>query len=197
MSTTTAAPCPAPCVGCRDNFVLPELHQHGPMTVFDGPAIRGQIERRRACDLVPDSEKPCLKEHLSLDGKALVAIESGAIAAPSGLPTVEQIKRLACAMVADWLRSGIEAAIRDDWIEELDNHVNTAELALAAVERLGASLSDGADNFEREWLMLGGAVRLVVSTWPGKESSALRFLKGAEQYVGVMWDAVEFAGLSR
>ena len=54
------ATCPPACSGCRDNFVLPELHQHGPLTVFDGPAVRGQIERRRACMLVPDSEKPCL-----------------------------------------------------------------------------------------------------------------------------------------
>ena len=114
----TNATCPPACSGCRDNFVLPELHQHGPLTVFDGPAVRGQIERRRACMLVPDSEKPCLKEPTALDDKALVAIKSGANEAPLGLPTVEQVQRLACAMVADWLRKGIDADCRDGWPDE-------------------------------------------------------------------------------
>lgn len=191
----TNATCPPACSGCRDNFVLPELHQHGPLTVFDGPAVRGQIERRRACMLVPDSEKPCLKEPPALDDKALEAIKSGANEAPLGLPTVEQVQRLACAMVADWLRKGIDADYRDGWPDELGDHVNTAELALAAVERLGASLPGGADGFESEWLMLGGALRLVVSTWPDKGSAAWGLFGAAEQAARVLGEALEFVEL--
>ena len=193
----TNATCPPACSGCRDNFVLPELHQPGPLTVFDSPAIRGQIERRRACMLVPDSEKPCLKEPLAIDGKALVAIKSGANEAPLGLPTVEQVQRLACAMVADWLRAGIDSACRDGWPDELGDHVNTAELALAAVERLGASLPGGADGFESEWLMLGGALRLIAATWPDKGGAAWGLFEAAEQHVRVLGEALEFVGLPR
>ena len=193
----TAASCPAPCIGCRDNFPLAELHQPGPMAFFDGQAIRGQIERRRACMLVPDSEKACLKEPTALDDKALVAIESGANEVHPGLPTMEQVQRLACAMVADWLRAGIDSACRDGWPDELGDHVNTAELALAAVERLGASLPGGADGFESEWLMLGGALRLIAATWPDKGGAAWGLFNAAEQHVRVLGEALEFVGLPR
>ncbi len=52
---------PPVCTGCRDNFPMPAMHQHGPFDVFDGPVIRVQVERRRACAAVPDADKPCLK----------------------------------------------------------------------------------------------------------------------------------------
>jgi len=62
-----AEPCPKSpqaCNGCRDNFYLHELHYPDALhalDVFDGPAVRGQIDRRRACTACPDAAKPCLQ----------------------------------------------------------------------------------------------------------------------------------------
>ena len=53
---SVAAKSPAsPCTNCRDNFPLPEAAD-----VFDSMVIAGYVERRTACDLCPESAKPCL-----------------------------------------------------------------------------------------------------------------------------------------
>ncbi len=114
-----------------------------------------------------------------------------------GLPTVEQVQRLACAMVADWLRKGIDADCRDGWPDEREGHVCAAEMALGVVERLGALPPEGADGFRSEWLVLGGALRLITATWPDKGSAAWGLFEAAEQSVRVMGEALEFLGLPR
>ena len=43
-------------------------------------------------------------------------------------------------------------------------------------------------------LVVGGAVRLVVSTWPGKGDAAWGLFEAAEQSVRVLGDALEFVG---
>ena len=50
---------------------------------------------------------------------------------------------------------------------------------------------------ESEWLMLGGALRLVVSTWPDKVGAAWSLFEAAEQPIRVMGEALEFLGLPR
>lgn len=194
----SGAPCPAACAGCRDNFLLPELHQHGPLTVFDSPAIRGQIERRRACGLVPDSEKPCLKPAPALDEKAQAAIETVAKSSPSDLPTQAQVMRLACVAVEGWLTCGVEhacelAAWRDEW----EDATSAAELALDAISRLNAALPVGPHEFERVWCTLSGAVRLVVEVFPDKDTAAWRFFKSAAQNMTVFAGALEFVAPER
>lgn len=65
-----------PCANCRDNFILRDLH--GPLDVFDGPAVHGQIERRRACTACPETDKPCMKPAAvtdpTLNGNALAEL---------------------------------------------------------------------------------------------------------------------------
>lgn len=187
MSTTH---CPADCTGCRDNFVLPELHQHGPLTFFDGPAIRGQIERRRACSLVPDPEKPCLKPPSALDAQAQSAIETVADTGFPGLPTVEQTQRLALAIVSDWLRKAIQTAYEQEhWGQDgCGDSINAAELALLTMERLAADPT----HFMRDWVLASSTAQLAVAAFPDKSAYAWRCLEAAAQNMTALGEAVQF-----
>lgn len=120
-----AKPCPKSpqaCNGCRDNFYLPELHHPDALhvlDVFDGPAVRGQIDRRRACMACPDAAKPCLQ--------AQPADAAPAAPAPAPAPTVAALVLQAqddtesvrsalhsIAAVADMLQHEPAAWLEDD-----------------------------------------------------------------------------------
>lgn len=112
----------------------------------------------------------------------------------ANLPTQKQVMHLACVMVAQWLRMGIEDAIAArNWRDELGDSVNAAELALAAVERLTQDMPPDLDGFEPEWCRVGGVVRLVVSAYPDKDGAAWRFFNSAAQHIVVMHEALECA----
>ena len=186
----TNATCPPACAGCRDNFVLPELHQHGQLTVFDGPAIREQIERRRACTLAPDPQKPCLKPAPALDTQAQSAIEKVADSGTSILPTMEQAQRLALAIACDWLRKAIQAAYQqDDWGKDgCGGSINAAELVLLTLERLEADTA----HFMRDWWLASSTVTIAVDAFPDKSSYSWRCLEAAAKSLEVLGEAVWF-----
>lgn len=174
MSTT---PCPAACTGCRDNFVLPEMHQPGALEaldMFDGPAVRGQIERRRACDLVPDPDKPCLKPPPALEGKTLADIESVADAGASEPPTVRQVERL----ILDFMISGIErlSTIRCDDADWNAADVDTdmaADLALLHLKRMRAG---EPGDFDLNWWTAASAIHLGHKAFSRPDSTYGRML---------------------
>lgn len=47
----------SPCTGCPDNFPLPA----GPLDFFDTHVVKDYIQRRTACTLRPEGDRPCLK----------------------------------------------------------------------------------------------------------------------------------------
>lgn len=87
------------CADCKDNFNLPELHDTAALAaldVFDGPAIRGQIERRRTCTACPDAEKPCLKPAPAPTVQARAAIETVAPTVPTAMNEAQLRWALEC-----------------------------------------------------------------------------------------------------
>ena len=136
------------------------------------------------------SAKAQQKQPSALDVQAQEAIETGAL-----LPSAEQVMRLACLVVAHWLRQGIAHAVEyGEWREDYNDCVTTAELALEATERLGAGLPKVRDDFDTHWCRIAGAVRLAVSAFPNKESAAYRFLRAAEEHTANKLEVLEILG---
>lgn len=48
----------SPCTNCPENRPLPS----GPLDFFDAQVVADYIRRRKACDLCPTAQKPCLPE---------------------------------------------------------------------------------------------------------------------------------------
>lgn len=107
------------------------------------------------------------------------------------LPTVQQTMHLAVTTVACWLRYAIDHVTHDTWRDEHGDSVSTVELALLSVERLSAGLSIEREDFDREWLLIGGAVRLAVAAYPDKDTAAWRCLNAAAQSLTVFAEALE------
>lgn len=107
------------------------------------------------------------------------------------LPTVSQTMHLAVTTVACWLRNAIGHVMRDTWHDEYGDSVNTVELALLSVERLSTGLPMEREDFDSEWLLIGGAVRLAVAAFPDKEMAAWRCLNAATQSLTVFAEALE------
>ena len=165
----TAIAIASSCSGCRDNFHLPELHDPATLAaldVLDGPAIRGQIERRRACTACPDGEKPCMKPAPAPIVQAQAATETVAPAVPTttaepDLPSVRQVERL----LLDFMISSIErlTAIRCDDADWKDADVDidmAADLALAHLKRLRADPDSLDGDFELNWWTAASAINL-------------------------------------
>lgn len=107
------------------------------------------------------------------------------------LPTVQQTMHLAVTTVACWLRDAIGHVMRETWRDEHGDSVSTVELALLSVERLSAGLPMEREDFDSEWLLIGGAVRLAVAAFPDKETAAWRCLNAAAQSLTVFAEALE------
>ena len=169
----TTTPCPSACNGCRDNFYLHELHHPDALhalDVFDGPAVRGQIDRRRACTLVAEADKPCLKPAPAPTVQAQAATETVAPAVPS----VRQVERL----LLDFMIAGIErlSAIRCD-----DADVDTdmaAGLALAHLKRLRADPDSLDGDFELNWWTAASAINLGDKAFSSPDSDYGKTLAG-------------------
>ena len=112
----------------------------------------------------------------------------------ASIPTQAQTMRLAVTMVARLLRDGISEACEKDWSDRFPDSLCAAELALTAVERVGACLPMGRDDFEWQWCMVGSTVRLMLAAYPDKDSVAWRHFNAAAMSIAVFDEALEFAG---
>ena len=130
---------------------------------------------------------------LAQDKRAPMASKPQATpAAPAvTLPTVQQTMHLAVTTVAFWLRNAIGHVMRGTWREEYGDSMSTVELALLSVERLSAGLPMGREDFDSEWLLIGGAVGLAVAAFPDKETADWRCLNAAAQSLTVFAEALE------
>jgi len=111
-----------------------------------------------------------------------------------GLPTIEQIMRLACVTVGHWMACGIKASYADGWRDEFSHYANTAESVLAATKRLQGSLPMASEDFEREWHFVDGVVKLLVESYPDKDSVEWRMFNAASETIPVMREALDLVG---
>lgn len=152
-----------------------------PVDVFDAIA-QGREAEWRAAQKNQQNQPPA---HTLQAPEAIESIAE--------LPTQRQVMRLACAMVAQELRAGIETASGDGWCEEFNDCVLAAELALGAVERLNAALPMDLEGFMREWYRVGGVLRLTADAFPDKSRAAWRYINGVAGEIGALYGMVECA----
>lgn len=176
-------------------------HAHAPLPdgwaaldFFDRRAMAGQLSHRLDCKACSDSDsdKPCLKPAPAPAQQAPAATEDVA-----NLPTVGQAQRLICGTVLGMMRAACreanEACEGVGWGAEYEKPANAAELALEAVQRLGASLPCDADSFELAWWRAASVVQLAADAFPDKNTPAWRLLNSAAQKLNVLHAVLECA----
>lgn len=106
------------------------------------------------------------------------------------LPTVQQAKRLACAVVADSLQRAIDQS-NEQWAAESGDALNAAELALVAVDHISRD-QWGFDVFGVDWLRANSVARLALEAFPDKGSVAWIHLRTAVREFECLYNAMSF-----